>query len=49
LEDCFSILRQGAPTPEHVAHLTSVRVMQAETELRDPPAATPLTEPMSPR
>lgn len=35
LEDCFSILPPGAPQPEHVAHLTSVRVMQAETELRD--------------
>lgn len=35
LEDCFSILPPDAPRPEHVAHLTSVRVMQAETELRD--------------
>ncbi|MCQ9367850.1 AAA family ATPase [Brevibacterium sp. 91QC2O2] len=35
LEDCLSILPPGAPTPEHVAHLTSVRVVQAETELRD--------------
>ncbi|WP_449282953.1 MobF family relaxase [Leucobacter sp.] len=35
LEDCFSILPPGAPTPEHVAHLTSVRVVQVETELRD--------------
>ncbi|WP_454158196.1 MobF family relaxase [Microbacterium lacticum] len=35
LEDCFSILPPGAPRLEHVAHLTSVRVMQAETELRD--------------
>ena len=35
LEDCFTILPPGAPRPEHVAHLTSVRVMQAETELRD--------------
>ncbi|MGB4134922.1 MAG: MobF family relaxase [Microbacterium sp.] len=35
LEDCFSILPPGAPTPEHVAHLTSLRVVQAETELRD--------------
>lgn len=35
LEDCFTILPPGAPTPEHVAHLTSVRVMQAETQLRD--------------
>ncbi len=35
LPDCFSILPPDAPQPEHVAHLTSVRVMQAETELRD--------------
>ena len=35
LEDCFSILPTGAATPEHVAHLTSLRVMQVETELRD--------------
>ena len=35
LEDCFSILPPDAPRPEHVAHLSSVRVMQAETELRD--------------
>ena len=35
LEDCFSVLTPGTATPEHVAHLTSVRVVQAETELRD--------------
>ncbi|MCK8475841.1 MobF family relaxase [Microbacterium aurugineum] len=35
MEDCFSILPPGAPTPEHVAHLTSLRVVQAETELRE--------------
>ena len=35
LEDCFSILPTGAPPPEHVAHLTSLRVVQVETELRD--------------
>ncbi len=35
MEDCFSILPPGAPTPEHVAHLTSLCVVQAETELRD--------------
>jgi conjugative relaxase-like TrwC/TraI family protein len=34
MEDCFSILPPGAAAPEHVAHLTSLRVMQAETELR---------------
>ena len=35
LEDCFSILPPDAATPEHVAHLTSLRVVQVETELRD--------------
>jgi len=35
VEDCLSILPPGAPTPEHVAHLTSLRVVAAETELRD--------------
>ena len=35
LEDCFSILPTGAPAPEHVAHLTSLRVVQVETELRE--------------
>ena len=34
-EDCFSVLPPGAPTPEHVAHFTSLRVVAAETELRD--------------
>ncbi|MFC3397863.1 MobF family relaxase [Microbacterium amylolyticum] len=49
LEDCFSILSPGAPTPEHVAHLTSVRVVQAETELRDFLAArVPKREPRHP-
>ena len=35
LEDCFSILPSSAPMPEHVAHLTSLWVVQAETERRD--------------
>ncbi len=35
LSDCFSILPPSAPAPAHVAHYTSVRVMQAEAELRD--------------
>ncbi|MDQ4489813.1 MobF family relaxase [Sinomonas sp. ASV486] len=35
LEDCFSLLPPGAPAPEHVAHLTSVRVIEAQTRLRD--------------
>jgi hypothetical protein len=34
-EDCFSVLPPGAPALEHVAHLTSLRVVAAETELRD--------------
>ncbi len=49
MEDCFSILPPGAPAPEHVAHLTSLRVMQAETELRDLIAArVPEREPQHP-
>ncbi|MGK0742016.1 MobF family relaxase [Leucobacter sp. Z1108] len=35
LEDCFSVLPPDAATPEHVVHLTSLRVVQAETKLRD--------------
>ncbi len=35
LEDCFSVLPPDSVTPEHVAHLTSLRVVQVETELRD--------------
>lgn len=35
VRDCFSVLPPGAPTPEHVAHLTSLRVVAPETELRD--------------
>ncbi|EPD84339.1 hypothetical protein HMPREF1529_02405 [Microbacterium sp. oral taxon 186 str. F0373] len=34
-EDCLSVLPPGAPIPEHVTHLTSLRVVAAETELRD--------------
>ncbi|MBF9335025.1 AAA family ATPase [Microbacterium lacticum] len=49
LEDCFSILPPGRPALEHVAHLTSVRVMQAETELRDLlTARVPDAEPVVP-
>lgn len=33
--DCFSVLPEGAARPEHVAHLTSVQVVQSETRLRD--------------
>lgn len=35
LEDCFSIFPLDAAAPENVAHLTSLRVVQVETELRD--------------
>ncbi|MEZ5087596.1 MAG: MobF family relaxase [Tessaracoccus sp.] len=46
LQDCFSILPPDSVTPEHVAHLTSLRVVQAETELRDLiTARTPEQEP----
>jgi hypothetical protein len=49
LEDCFSVLPPDAVTPEHVAHLTSIRVVQAETELRDLiTARTPESEPNHP-
>jgi hypothetical protein len=37
--DCFSVLPLGAPAPEHVAHLTSLSVIVAETALRDQLAA----------
>ncbi|MGP5292534.1 MobF family relaxase [Brachybacterium tyrofermentans] len=44
--DCFSVLPPGAPMPEHVAHLTSVGVVVAETALRDQlTASTPRREP----
>ena len=42
MSDCFSILLEYAARPDHVAHLTSVRVVQAEARLRDLlTAATP--------
>jgi hypothetical protein len=34
-DDCFSVLPAGDVQPDHVAHLTSLHVMQAETQLRD--------------
>ena len=34
-EDCFSVLPPGTARPEHVAHLTTVRVMEVDTQLRD--------------
>ncbi len=49
VSDCFSVLPPGAPTPEHVAHLTSLNVVAAETALRDQlAAATPDREPEHP-
>lgn len=48
-EDYFSVLAPDSATPEHVAHLTSLRVVQAETELRDLIAArVPKREPQHP-
>lgn len=38
-DDCLSILPPGAPTPDHVAHLTRLHVVAVETELRDRLAA----------
>lgn len=35
VSDCFSMLPLGQAAPDHVAHLTSVRVVHAETMLRD--------------
>ena len=35
MEDCFSVLPPGNVQPDHVAHLTSLRVIEAETKLRD--------------
>ena len=49
IDDCFSILPPDAPTPEHVAHLTSLGVIAAETALRDQlTTATPHQEPEHP-
>lgn len=48
-DDCFSVLPPGAATPEHVAHLTSLTVIAAETALRDQlTASTPNREPEHP-
>jgi len=35
VEDCLSVLPPGAMQPDHVAHLTSVHVLEVEMELRD--------------
>ncbi|KAE8764682.1 MobF family relaxase [Georgenia thermotolerans] len=35
VEDCLSVLPPGAAAPDHVAHLTSLRVVAVETRLRD--------------
>jgi len=40
VSDCFSVLPPGAATPEHVAHLTSLIVVAAESVLRDRLAAS---------
>lgn len=49
VSDCFSVLPPDAATPEHVAHLTSLNVVAAETALRDRlTAATPEQEPAHP-
>ena len=47
VSDCLSILPPGTATPEHVAHLTSLGVIAAETALRDQlTASTPEQEPV---
>ncbi|WP_238399901.1 MobF family relaxase [Kocuria marina] len=44
-DDCFSVLPPGMVQPEHVAHLTSLNVIAAETALRDQlTASTPERE-----
>lgn len=49
VSDCFTILPPGSAMPEHVAHLTSLTVIAAETALRDQlTAATPDHEPTHP-
>lgn len=49
VSDCLSVLPPGAAHPEHVAHLTSLSVVAAETALRDQlTAATPDREPEHP-
>jgi hypothetical protein len=35
VEDCVSVLPPGSAAPEHVAHLTSLRVIAADMNLRD--------------
>lgn len=34
-QDCFSVLPPGTAHPEHVAHLTNLRVVEIDTQLRD--------------
>ncbi len=49
VSDCFSVLPPGTATPEHVAHLTNLTVVAAETALRDQlTASTPEQEPEHP-
>lgn len=40
VSDCLSVLPPGAAHPEHVAHLTNLQVIAAETRLRDLLTAT---------
>ncbi len=49
VSDCFTVLPPGSAMPEHVAHLTSLTVIAAETALRDQlTAATPDHDPKHP-
>ncbi len=49
VSDCFTVLPPGSAMPEHVAHLTSLSVIAAETALRDQlTAAIPAEEPHHP-
>lgn len=49
VSDCFSVLPPGVATLEHVAHLTSLGVVAAETALRDQlTASAPEQEPQHP-
>lgn len=35
MDDCFSVLPPGVARPEHVTHLTTLRVVEVDTQLRD--------------
>ncbi|WP_226925413.1 MobF family relaxase [Georgenia thermotolerans] len=45
VQDCLSVLPPGAAAPDHVAHLTSLRVVAAEVRLRDLLAARAAADP----